>query len=231
MPDGISIPGGPVFSGFPQPPDVPCDPTGDGWRGPPGPIGPPGLNGDVVSGGPFLPLTGGHVTGKVQIGPTGWLSPIIPGTEENSLLVSLSPNAGSGGVFGTRTSDGGTTGAQGAWAIGGFAINNNTTTVQTAYGQYIEVRRYPNTGTTHGMEIATINHGDLKQNSPYYLGQSGSTIGLWLSAGRDDVTPDNNLSLAIGIEGSNARFDRGIVFEWNSVNVAGVTGAGANWLR
>ena len=27
---------------MPQPPDVPCDPTGDGWRGPPGPTGPQG---------------------------------------------------------------------------------------------------------------------------------------------------------------------------------------------
>ena len=42
MPDGVNIPGGPSFAGFPQPPDVPCDPTGDGWRGPPGPPGPPG---------------------------------------------------------------------------------------------------------------------------------------------------------------------------------------------
>jgi hypothetical protein len=42
MPDGVSIPGGPVFIGFPQPADVPCDPTGDGWRGPPGAQGVPG---------------------------------------------------------------------------------------------------------------------------------------------------------------------------------------------
>ena len=42
MPDGVIIPGGPSFGGSPQPPDVPCDPTGDGWRGPPGPQGAPG---------------------------------------------------------------------------------------------------------------------------------------------------------------------------------------------
>ena len=56
MPDGISIPGGPVFIGFPQPPDVPCDPSGNGWRGPPGPcwaaraIGPSGMDGGALSG-------------------------------------------------------------------------------------------------------------------------------------------------------------------------------------
>ena len=53
MPDGVQIPGGPVFIGFPQPPDVPCDPSGDGWRGPPGPAGPqgvPGMDGGALSG-------------------------------------------------------------------------------------------------------------------------------------------------------------------------------------
>jgi len=47
-PSGELVPGGPSFIGFPQPPDVPCDPMGDAWRGPqgpqgePGPLGPPG---------------------------------------------------------------------------------------------------------------------------------------------------------------------------------------------
>jgi hypothetical protein len=54
MPDGVTIPGGPSFGGYPQPPDVPCDPTGDGWRGPAGPqgpqgpMGPSGIPGDSV---------------------------------------------------------------------------------------------------------------------------------------------------------------------------------------
>ena len=55
-----SIPGGPSFIGLPQPPDVPCDPTGDGWRGPPGPPGPSGV-------GVFLPLAGGTMTGALLL--------------------------------------------------------------------------------------------------------------------------------------------------------------------
>ena len=51
MPDGLSIPGGPSFSGHPQPADVPCDPTGDGWRGPPGPVGPAGPIGPIGPSG------------------------------------------------------------------------------------------------------------------------------------------------------------------------------------
>ena len=171
-----------------------------------------------TAAGPFLPLGGGHVSGKLQVGAVGWLEPIIGATEAISDFVSLARIAGSGGVFGTRTSDGGATGSQGAWAIGGFAINDNSTTaVQTSYAAYLEARRYANAGTTQGMEIATVNEGDLKQNQPYYMGQNGSTLGLWIGAGRDDVTPNNDVSVAIGINGSNARFDRGILFGWNSV--------------
>ena len=36
------MPFDPPFSGYIQPPGVPPDPTGDCWRGPPGPVGPPG---------------------------------------------------------------------------------------------------------------------------------------------------------------------------------------------
>jgi hypothetical protein len=176
-------------------------------------------------GGPYLPISGGHVTGKLQVGSTGWLEPIIGATEAISDFVSLSKMAGAGGVFGTRTSDGGATGGMGAWSIGAFAINNNTTAVQTAYGHYTEVRRYANAGTTHGMEICTVNHGDLKQNQPYYMGQSGSTLGLWIGAGRDDVASNNNPSLALGIIGGNTLWDRGIMFGWNSVRSTGPNGA------
>ena len=48
MPDGVTIPGGPSFAGAPQPPDVPCDPTGEAWRGPPGPAGPAGPQGTIT---------------------------------------------------------------------------------------------------------------------------------------------------------------------------------------
>lgn len=57
-PVGESVPGGPSFIGNPQPPDVPCDPTGDAWRGPAGPVGPAGPAGPPgsLSGAATLPL-------------------------------------------------------------------------------------------------------------------------------------------------------------------------------
>ena len=60
---GLTIPGGPTFIGFPQPPDVPCDPTGKGWRGPLGPVGPAGPVGPIGPQGPQGIPGSGAVTG------------------------------------------------------------------------------------------------------------------------------------------------------------------------
>jgi hypothetical protein len=59
------------FGGFPQPPSVPPDPTGEEWRGPPGPQGQPGQPGPPGAGGPFLPLTGGTMSGPLNYTATG----------------------------------------------------------------------------------------------------------------------------------------------------------------
>lgn len=167
---------------------------------------------------------------SLKMGPSGWLEAVIPATEIDAEFVSLSGRGASAGVFGTRTSDSTFTGSQGGFAIGAFALNNNATQLQTAYGAYIETRRSAGAGVTHGMEINTINHGAVVQNQPYYLGGPSMTAGLWLSAGRDDVTPNNDLSLAFGIvggaiPGTSARFMKGVVFGSNClVPLSGVGG-------
>ncbi len=98
MPDGVTIPGGPSFIGSPQPPDVPCDPTGDGWRGPPGPPG----AGSVTSVGTTAPgITGGPIT------TTGTLAVAWNGPAVNALGAGLSAAGGTlvvtGGVSGPPT--------------------------------------------------------------------------------------------------------------------------------
>jgi hypothetical protein len=176
-------------------------------------------------GGGFLPLTGG------TIGTPGWLEAIIGETETNSDFVSLANRGGSAGVFGTKTSNApsGSAGALGAWAIGGFGINDNTVDVQTAYGQYLEVRRNAGAGVVQGAEIAVVNHGDVKRGQPWYIAETGSTIGLWLSAGREDAPPNNDISVALGIisqgaQGSGAKFTRGIMFGYDSLTIEPVVG-------
>lgn len=170
---------------------------------------------------PVLPLSGGALGGKLNIGSIGWLEAVIGGTESISEFVSLSRVGGPAGVFGTRTSDGHTVGAQGAWAIGGFTINNNTTEPQTGYGGYIEVRRYPGTDVTEGLEIATVNLGDVKQGSAHNWAQFGCTIGLLMGAGRGDVIPNNNPTTAIVVAGGDARWQTGIIFGEHSLATNG----------
>ena len=193
-----------------------------------------GGNGTVVdgggasTGGPFLPLTGGNVTGKIQVGSMGWLEPIIPGTETNSLFVSLSNTANSAGVFATETVEAGIPGGESAWSIGAFALNNNASTVQTVWGIYMESRRTGGAGTTQGIELHGINGGNTMQSQPYFMGQSGSVLGLWVTAGRNDATVpiNNNPGVAMGVLGSGASWDRGIMFGAGSVHAA-TDGVGA----
>ena len=92
-PTPASVPGGPSFIGLPQPPDVPCDPTGDGWRGPqgfpgePGPPGPPGTT--TVVGGVGEAPADGAVYGR-QGSTTQWLAalPLTGGTVKGNLTIN-----------------------------------------------------------------------------------------------------------------------------------------------
>ena len=134
----------------------------------------------------------------------------------------MSNTANAAGVFGTCTAGAGSPGGEAAWAVGAFALNDNVTAVQTVWSSYMEARRTGGAGTTQGLEINVINGGSVLQSQPYYMGLSGSTLGLWLGAGRNDATvPLNfNPSVAIGIVsgGNVARWDRGILFGHNSIN-------------
>jgi hypothetical protein len=68
----MSVPGGPDFAGHPQPPDVPCDPIDEAWRGPEGPPGPAGPAGP--QGPPGADGTGGQAVAFV--GPTPPSGPV-----------------------------------------------------------------------------------------------------------------------------------------------------------
>ena len=75
---GETLDDGLIFDGYIQPPDVPPDPTGNDWRGPPGPmgpVGPQGIPGPMPPGAPFLPLTGGTLTGPLYYTASGGNTP------------------------------------------------------------------------------------------------------------------------------------------------------------
>jgi hypothetical protein len=159
----------------------------------------------------------------LKVGAKGWLEALIGATEQIAQGQAISTRGGPGWLAATRTSDTGTAGegAQGAWALGSFAVNNNTQAVQTAYGHYIEVRRYSGAGVTEGLEVAVINRGDVKQGSPHNWSQDGATIGLLLGAGRGDVVPNANPTTGIVFAGGGAKWQTGIVFGEGSIATNG----------
>src|SRR5580765_6699444 len=82
------------FAGYPQPPDVPPDPAGENWRGPPGEQGPPGPQGaDGTDGDDGAPGPPG-ATGPQ--GPQG-----VPGVggAGGAVIQPTPPTASPGGMW------------------------------------------------------------------------------------------------------------------------------------
>ncbi|MBR7955175.1 hypothetical protein KDW78_14945 [Burkholderia cenocepacia] len=154
-----------------------------------------------------------------------WLNSLIPCTTACAQTWSQSAGGGMGLLGATRTSDNSLTGSMAAQGVAGYAINDNTKHVQTAYATYSEVRRKPGAGTTQGHEIDVVNQGSVVGVDPYNMFRIGITPGLWLSSGRPDVkTGAANASTAVGIVNNNTAFENGIVFHSNALNTT--TGEG-----
>jgi len=151
---------------------------------------------------------------------TTWLHSLISCSTDCSQTWSQSTGGGSGLLGATRTSDNTLAGSMAAQGVAGYAINDNTTQVQTAYGGYFEARKSSGAGTTQVIEADLVNQGALVTLDPYNMLTTGITPALWLSSGRPDVTSGaTNASAAVGIINNNTQFDKGIVFQSNSVTV------------
>jgi hypothetical protein len=251
MPDGVNIPGGPSFAGTPQPPDVPCDPTGEAWRGEPGPMGPPGpqgIPGQPIAGGPFLPLSGGTVTGAPGVTATsGFFGGIAnPGMRAGGAALTwvgksdngqmqyydelsasafyAQPGTGLAVVSAVRSSD-----VAPGYAAIGFAtfVTSDTaaTNAASTWGLYSSNRRLPGGAQTIGAELTMGNLAPTAEVNAYYM-EPGITPGLWLSSGSEAHTAGETLypaSLALGIVSNGSSWAKGIVILQNAIkqNAAG----------
>lgn len=154
-----------------------------------------------------------------------WLRSLISCSTDCAQTWSQSTGGGSGLLGATRSSDNTLAGSMAAQGIAGYAINDNTTQVQTVYGGYLEARRAAGAGTTQGSEIDIVNQGSVVGLDPYNMFTTGTTPALWLSSGRPDVTSGAaNASAALGIINNNTAFENGIVFHSSALNTT--TGEG-----
>lgn len=155
-----------------------------------------------------------------------WLESERDATTNNAQAAVLSA-IGQGGVLGaSRSSDFSGAGSMGCIGIIGYAINNNAAQVQTAYAGYFEARRKPGAGTTQGIEIDVANQDSLVSAYPAAMEPTGITPGLWLASGAG-VVGAQTATLALGIINNGAAWEKGIVFQANSIaGCDGSTGTG-----
>ncbi|MBR8074354.1 hypothetical protein KDX14_33050 [Burkholderia cenocepacia] len=173
------------------------------------------LSGRIVKFG-----NGGASAHGTKIGArTSWLEALRTPTESIADLIVLSSIGQIGIIGASRTSDFGIAGSQGCIGISGYANNNNTTQIQSAYGGYIEARRQIGAGITQGLEIDIVNLGDTGIVYPgnMYPGNNMSNA-LWLASG-GEVSGATGASLALGIVANGNNFDKGIVIQTGAVQV------------
>lgn len=175
----------------------------------------------------------GHrfTNGSVRVGPTGWLESLIGGTEALAGTSSLSPIGGIGVLGACRTTDGPTANDMRCQGVSAFALNFNTTAVQSAYGLYVEARRGPGAGITHNIETNIVNTGSSVAITPYTMVQAGITPNIWVTSGRTDVVGSAATTAAIAIMNNGAANLSGIVFGNNSLSGTDGTTGTANAIQ
>lgn len=167
----------------------------------------------------------GKITSAINSDNKDWLEQIRGSTMNNTQLGVIS-TIGQCAILGaSRTSDFGAEGSMGCIGLQGWAINDNTTHLQTAYGAYLEVRRNVGAGRTHGFELDVVNYGSAVSIQPYDMFQQGLTVGGWIASGGEIATTRASAALAIINNGST--WEKGIVFHSIALEGSnGITGAG-----
>lgn len=167
----------------------------------------------------------GKITSAINSDNKDWLEQIRGSTMNNTQLGVIS-TIGQCAILGaSRTSDFDAEGSMGCIGLQGWAINDNTTHLQTAYGAYLEVRRNVGAGRTHGFELDVVNYGSSVSIQPYDMFQQGLTVGGWIASGGEIATTRASAALAIINNGST--WEKGIVFHSIALEGSnGITGAG-----
>ena len=153
---------------------------------------------------------------KATSSDSGWLAPIVPNSEGEPGFNVLSPIGEAAASFASQTADNPSAGSEGCQGASFFAINNNSSAPQTAYGWYAEARRYSGAGTTQGFESNITNLGSVTDLTPAGAPSGVISVAGWFSSGRPDVSGSEPSSAVAGIVNNTANgsapFRRGFVF-------------------
>lgn len=141
-------------------------------------------------------------------------------------LAVVSRNGLSAGVFAVRTSDR-QTGPSNGIAASFYAINDNLTSLQVAFGIYIEAFRPSGAGTIHCLEMDATEFGTSDLVRPYTTDYSAVSAGLWVASGGGNETGTTDASVALHILNNNSKWRTGIAFDAEGLtDCDGVTGIG-----
>ena len=162
----------------------------------------------------FQSVDVGRGVRAAKVGDTGWLEPIIGGTETIATAFGGSQNGGYG-VIGASYLNSVSGGA--GFGIGAFVLNDSGSTNKPCWTAYIEGRRLPGaTGGVFNIESNVLNLGTVNTARP-----DGSNVGVtwagYFTSGRHDVPGCTDTTAAIGIANNGTRFRTGIVLIQNSV--------------
>lgn len=172
---------------------------------------------------------------------TTWLDRANPAPQSLAQFATMSRYGYLGLLAASRTSDGGPAGVQNCIGASVWALNDNSSQVQYAYGLYTAGRRYAGAGWTASQEVEISNAGTTEIVGPYGAYTPNATIGIWLESGGGwgpesgflnfpwapgaTSTVSTNTSCALAIVANGTRFDKGIIFGKNSlVGTDGATG-------
>lgn len=148
--------------------------------------------------------------------------------ESRSTALSISPIGSIAFACAARTSD--KTESGGTVTRGSFCLNDDSSTQRTGWADYIHATRASGAGTTMCLESQIGNAGAAVALHPYLMGQTGSTMNLWLGCGGETAeqgTTVNPVSCCIGITkhpDADSVYSKGIVFQATALE--GTTGNG-----
>lgn len=117
-------------------------------------------------------------------------------TLSTSIIAGASPN-GSNAIIATSDSrDGGSPGS--GFALASYVLNGRTVAEHgSIHGMWLYqgiAVRFPDAGTTFGMEPGVVNRGDIQDRDPYFFYNDKLTVCAWLPSGLPGITGTNPIT-------------------------------------